>query len=86
MAKKIVKFGIRTVHTVLRENSNIKGKTHIFKVRIIDEFGDQYQISYLEQLQGEGYVGNKSFIVPKTEITGIIEKETTWFQRAFGLY
>ncbi|GAF85274.1 unnamed protein product [marine sediment metagenome] len=80
--KKIIrKIGLLDIEVT--DQYGDEAPMHIYKVEIVGDFGDKYEIKYLDQLAGNAGLSNKKYIYSKERIYGInnIEKEPTWLER-----
>jgi len=82
MWKRKIKIGFIDIDTHI---NGFKNKTHTYKVKIVDDLGDKYQISFGEMVNGVGLINglNNCTIFSKEKIYGIKEIELNWFERNF---
>jgi len=87
--KKKIKFGFTKVTSRGKYDKNCI-VTHIFRVRIVRELDDVYEIKHYDENLGMDsrplyHFRNKlETIVDKIEIYGIYELELNWFERFIG--
>jgi hypothetical protein len=82
MWKKKIKIGFIDIGTSV---NGYKNQTHTYKVKIVHDLGDKYEISFGDLVQGSGQVNNLTscLIFDKKRIYGIEEVELNWFERNF---
>lgn len=83
MWKKKIKIGFIDIGT---EINGYKNQTHTYKVKIVSEYSNKFEISFGELLQGSGSVKglNNCLIFDKERIYNIQEVELNWFERNFN--